>query len=78
MSTNSQAGMGNEASINKERMSKVEAFICENGEGVDDFLDRNGYVSKEVRAIAGYAIAAWMTQLSLIQSEKNMSSVHKS
>lgn len=64
MSANSQAGMSNEASINKERMSKVEAFICENGEGVDAFLDRNGYVSKEVRAVASHAIAAWMTQLS--------------
>lgn len=66
MSTNNQAGMSNDASINKERMSKVEAFIFENGQGVEAFLDRNGYVSKEVRAVASHAIAAWMTQLQRI------------
>lgn len=70
MCANSQAGMSNEAPINKERMSKVEAFIFENGESVDAFLDRNGYVSKEVRAVASHAIAAWITQLSLIQPEE--------
>lgn len=78
MSAKNQTGMSNEVSINKERMSKVEAFISENGEGVEAFLDRNGYVSKEVRAVASHAIAAWMTQLPLIQPEKNTSHIHKS
>ena len=78
MSANSKAGISNAASINKERMSKVEVFFCENGKGVDAFLDRNGYVSREVRAVASHAIAAWMTQLSLIQPEKNTSRIDKS
>lgn len=48
-----------------KRLSKVEVFFCENAKDVEAFLDRNGYVSREVRAVASHAIALWMTQVHL-------------
>ena len=46
----------------KERLSRVDQLLDEIGDDIEAFLDRNGYVSKEVRMIACFAIALWITQ----------------
>lgn len=48
--------------VQPRRLGRVEAFKEEHREKLDEFLDRNGYTAKEVRAIAATAIALWATQ----------------
>lgn len=50
------------AEENKERIRRAETLLEEIGSDIEAFLDRNGYISEEVRMIACFAIALWITQ----------------